>query len=138
MDGLTIAFLVACVLGIWMFVSSQQKKQAAQEEYQKAIQKLKKDPTNSAFREDALRKGRHYSHLTRNSQGVTIYDEVAIKNDLDAATAGATLAMQTIAPVTTPSTPPEERLKKLDELKSKGLLTDQEHANRRAAIIDEL
>jgi hypothetical protein len=40
------------------------------------------------------------------------------------------------APVATPSV--EDRLKRLDQLKASGAITDQEHAARRQAIVEEL
>ena len=44
--------------------------------YQDSLTKLKADPTNS--------------NLTRNNKGVTVFDEVALANDINAACGGTT------------------------------------------------
>jgi len=73
--------------------------------------------------------------MTRGKQGlgVTIYDEMALMNDINAATAGAsaTSADPVVASI-------EDRLRRLDELRAKGLLSDQEFDTRRQKILDEL
>ena len=79
--------------------------------------------------------GRTYSNLTRNKQGVTIYDEVALSNDINAACAGAATL---VSNKQTESQIIESRLQKLAELKSKGLIDEQEYAARRAKILDEV
>jgi len=58
--------------------------------YQDSLTQLKADPTNSNLRETTLHFGRTYSNLTRNNKGVTIFDEVALSNDINAACGGAT------------------------------------------------
>ena len=117
----------------------EKAKQKAREEYNRALYELKKKPTDPRLRETALLRGRTYSNLSRDSKGVTVLDEVSIKNDLDAATAEATVTA-TKRTVRTPSASPslEERLSKLSDLKSRGLISDDEYALRRKSIIDEI
>jgi len=58
-------------------------------------------------------------------------------NDINAATAGA--VAQTLASEDRSSQQsPEDRLAKLSELKSKGLIDEQEYASKRKQILDEI
>lgn len=123
-------------------VAAAQAKEKARVDYQQALGYLRQNPTDPRAREDTLAKGRIYSNLTRNSQGVTIYDEMAIKNDLDAACAAhAAPISQPLPPAVAPPSPNSSaaaRLEKLNELKASGLITDDEFATKRAAILAEL
>jgi hypothetical protein len=100
--------------------------------YRDALAALKADPTNADLKQRALSVGRAYSALTRQNN-VTIYDEMAVMNDIAAATAGAGAA----AAVPNRETI-EARLTRLNDLHSKGLVTDQEWNERRLKILDEL
>jgi len=100
--------------------------------YHDALAALKADPTNADLRQRALSVGRAYSALTRQSN-ITVYDEMAVMNDIAAATAGAS----------TPTAAPnretiEARLTRLNDLRAKGLVSDQEWNERRQKILDEL
>lgn len=105
---------------------------AARDAYQSALERLKKDPTNADHKQHALQVGRGYANMTREQKGVTIFDEMALSNDIAAATAGATVAKS--APVQSV----EERLRSLDALRSKGLVTDVEYSQKRQKLIDEM
>jgi hypothetical protein len=96
--------------------------------YQAALETLKAAPTSADLRQKALSIGRAYSNLTRNKQGVTVYDEMALMNDIDAATAGATKAEISI----------EDRLQTLEGLRSKGLVSDAEYSQKRQKLLDEM
>ena len=103
----------------------------AKDAYSDALRQLKANPTNADLRQRTLQLGRTYSNLTRNESGVTIFDELALSNDINAACAGAATLVannQTI----------ELRLQQLSELKSKGLIDEEEYATRRKQIIDEV
>jgi hypothetical protein len=65
---------------------------------------------------------------------VTVFDEIALSNDINAATASASVVAP--APAAAPSV--EERLKRLDELRAKGVVNEQEYAERRQKILEEL
>jgi hypothetical protein len=107
----------------------------AKNAYFAALRSLKANPTNPDLRERTLELGRKYSNLTRNKSGVTVYDEVALSNDINAACAGAaTLFGKTSASSETI----ESRLQKLADLKSKGLIDEQEYSSRRTKILDEV
>lgn len=93
--------------------------------YRAALNHLKQQPTNADVKEQALQLGRAYSKLTRQRRGVTIFDEMALMNDINAATAGATIAPSNV----------EDRLRRLADLRSKGLIDDGEYTTQRSLIL---
>jgi hypothetical protein len=97
---------------------------------------LKSDPVNAELRQYALHLGRTYSNLTRNKKGVTVFDEVALMNDINAVCAGATSIAKSHGDREAISI--EDRLTRLSELKSKGLISEQEYDSRRQGILDEV
>lgn len=113
--------------------ASQQALEQAHQDYQTGLARLKHEPTNADFKQQALQLGRLYANLTREQKGVTVFDEVALSNDISAATAGATAP----APVQSAASA-EERLHALDALRSKGLISDAEYAAKRQKLIDEM
>jgi hypothetical protein len=144
MDGLSgllcivvpIALIVLIVVGSRNAAAARAKALAeAREAYQAALAALKAAPTEATLRQAALDAGRRYSALTRENKGVTVFDEVALKNDLDAASAGA-VAVQA-APVAAP-TDAAARLRRLDELRAEGLLSEAEHAEQRLRILGSM
>lgn len=137
------ALLIVGFIALNSYNRSQAAKarEEAHARYKEAIQALRKDPTNPGKRQTALELGRAYSALTREGKGVTVFDEVALKNDLDAATAGAVSVAAPpapAAPASLPATSVADRIRKLDELKTLGIITEDEYQARRAAIIAEL
>lgn len=134
--GGIILFLVVIVIVVIQDNNAKTKRLTqARDAYFDALRKLKANPTNADMRERTLHLGRTYSNLTRNSRGVTIYDEVALSNDINAACAGATTVVGN-RPVQSQTI--EARLQKLADLKSKGLIDEQEYTARRAKILDEV
>jgi hypothetical protein len=109
---------------------------SARDAYHNSLTKLKANPTNANLRQVTLGLGRTYSHLGRNKKGVTIFDEVALSNDISAACAGATNIHENKVPK--PDQTIELRLQRLAELKAKGLIDDDEYAARREKILDEV
>ncbi len=96
-------------------------------------------PTNADLKELVLKLGREYSGLTRQfhgTDGITIYDEIALMNDINAACAGAT-SITPRAKIETKQTI-EHRLEKLLELMGKNLISEQEYNERRQKILDEI
>lgn len=108
--------------------------EAARGAYQEALAALKRAPTDPNLRQAALEAGRSYAGLSRASKGATIFDEIALKNDLDAATAGASAAAVAAAP----SASVADRLRQLDGLKAQGLVTEDEYQARRAKILESM
>ncbi len=135
-----LGFIIIVGLIIAALVSSanKQAKELAQakDAYQSSLVKLKSNPTNADLRQRTLELGRAYSNLTRNKSGVTVFDEIALMNDINAACAGATVVSQPSKSAS--KTTIEERLAKLSDLRSKGLIDEQEYTSRRQKILDEV
>lgn len=145
---LTIPVVIIVILFIIQQRSSRQQQRSSREEaertakelkdahetYRRCLANLKNNPTDPELRERTLEWGRHYSNLTRQRQGVTIFDEVALSNDIAAACAaagrfaGAANSEKTL----------ETRLRKLDELHASGTINDEEYRQRRGQILAEI
>lgn len=121
--------VLAIVVGVIMALDQQKKLAAALRAYQESLERLKADPNKPELRQKALQLGRVYSNLTREKKGVTVYDEVALKNDIDAACAGA---------VSVQNRSIEERLARLHQLHAGGHISDDEYRRRRQSILDEV
>lgn len=103
--------------------------------YYAALALLKANPVSPDLRERTLGFGRIYSNLTRNNAGLTVFDEVALMNDINAACANVLVS----SPPHSPSgSTIEGRLAKLSELKDKHLIDDSEYDSRRQKILDEI
>jgi hypothetical protein len=111
----------------------QEAINAAYATYQNSLTLLKANPTNADRKQTALATGRAYSALTRESKGATLFDEVALMNDIQAATAGAS-----IAPAQSSGATIESRLAQLESLRTKGLVSDTEYQERRTKILSEV
>lgn len=134
--------LVLGAFGAWVWFAREKTRKlaAARAAYQSSLAKLKHDPTNADLKQRTLALGREYSNLTRDSKGVSLFDEVALSNDINAACAGATRHQP---PASGGSLPPsagslESRLSRLADLQSRGLLSAQEFQEQRARILQEL
>lgn len=136
--------LIVLFLFIWLSGSARKAREealrAAHDAYQGALAELRSAPTNPDIKQRALDLGRAYAGLTRQQKGTTVFDEMALSNDISAATAGATAAAPSSAP-STPSTPAAsvaDRLRQLDGLKADGLVSDAEYQERRAKILGDV
>lgn len=130
-----IIVLVVAIIAILVRAANNQEAdknamEQAHQDYQSGLARLKREPANADFKQQALQLGRIYANLTREQKGVTVFDEMALMNDINAATAGATAA-KPIATV-------ETRLQELDALRAKGVITDAEYAAKRQRLIDEM
>lgn len=137
---------VGCILFVILIVlvvvaaanaakSAQQAKDKARRAYQESLAQLKLDPSNPNLRQETLRLGREYSNLTRDQKGVTVFDEVALSNDINAACAGAAVPRPALAPA---AGSVEERLQKLSSLKTQGLISEAEYEESRRRILSEV
>lgn len=133
--GVILFIVVIIVVGVKAGNEQTRQLNAARDAYFDALRRLKANPTNADLRQTTLQLGRTYSNLTRNKSGVTVFDEVALSNDINAACAGAATL---VANKQALSQTIESRLQKLAELKSKGLIDDEEYAARRTKILDEV
>lgn len=107
----------------------------ARQAYHGSLSALKKQPTNADLKQRTLALGRAYSNLTRDSKGVTMFDEVALSNDIGAACAGATAPLMAVQPL---RESPEARLEKLASLQSRGFVDDEEYHAERRRILSEI
>jgi len=110
--------------------------EAAKTAYEESLARLRKDPNNASLRHETLKLGRAFSYLTRNQTGVPIYAEVAIKNDIDAACAGA--VMMAKPEEQTERETVKQRIANLDELREAGMISDVEYNERRKRILDSI
>jgi hypothetical protein len=138
--GCIIFALMAIALFVGLAILAAQNSgranalREAQEAYQSSLTALKASPTNADLKGTTLQKGRIYSNLTRNNKGVTMYDEVALMNDINAACAGAGASQ----PATNNDRSIDERLARLQQLRERELISAQEYEQRRAEIIKEV
>lgn len=107
----------------------EEAREAARKSYKDSLERLKTDPTHPGKREKALRLGREYAVLVRRRLGRSVFDEVALKNDIDAACAGA---------VNVQGRSIEDRLSKLRQLRDDGHIDDDEYKCRRQKILDDI
>jgi hypothetical protein len=104
------------------------------QQYQGSLSSLKKNPGNANLRQETLRLGRAYSNLMRDKEGNTVFDEVALMNDINAACAATQHAIAT----SMPSGDIEARLRKLKELKSKNLIDDKDYQKRKGELMAQI
>lgn len=109
----------------------------AETHYRRLLEILRENPHDPQLREQALGWGRRYASLTRQAvgSGVTIYDEVALANDINAACAAATRPRQQQEASTASI---EERLARLKVLLEKGVITEEEYSAKRTQLLDEV
>jgi hypothetical protein len=110
-----------------------QRRKAANDAYQGALSELKASPSNPDLKQRTLELGRTYANLTREQKGVTVFDEVALSNDISAATAGASAP-----PAAAPRVSVETRLQELEGLRTKGLISASEYDEKRRRLITEM
>jgi hypothetical protein len=128
-------------LSIWLSVQASNRRTKALGQawnaYQRALSQLKSDSTNPDLKQQTLQFGRVYSNLSRNKRGVTVFDEVALMNDINAACAHSGAKPDpSSGKANAPSI--EERLGKLSDLRSKNLIDEDEYQSRRQGILDEV
>jgi hypothetical protein len=134
-----IILFAVVFFGVAIFSGYQKSKQQedALRLYRASITALKSDPANANLRQNTLELGRHYSNLMRDKKGNTVFDEVALMNDINAACAAAHQfqASNTAAPSHGDI---ENRLSKLKNLKDKGLIDDADFEARKKEIMAQL
>jgi hypothetical protein len=122
------------ILVLYNLGQKQKRVDAARKAYQSSLAQLKQEPSNTDLRQNTLELGRRYAQTARESGRQTVFDEMAMMNDLNAVTGVASQAAGTKA---------EQgdviaRLKTLEDLKTRGLISDTEYAQRRATILDNI
>lgn len=126
--------LVGLVL-ISLGVSYYQAKKA----YYASLEQLKGDPDNPDLREQTLNLGRRFADAAMflHSKGwpVILLDEAALANDISAACARAGTRVTVESDYRNQSI--EERLIRLDDLRAKGFIREDEYETRRRQILSE-
>lgn len=135
--GIVIA-LVVFGIAIYGVMALTKALEAAKQAYLEALSILKSDPTNADHKQRTLALGRAYSNLTRDKKGNTIFDEVALMNDINAACAAASVSPERQLTVAAQTKSIEERLNTLGQLRDKGLIEHSEYDKRRAEILGSI
>jgi|SRR6185436_2628216 len=132
---MVVTFVIGLIIMNAQAEARAKELREAETAYHASLAALKAAPTDADLKEETLRNGRVFSNLTRNRQGVTMYDEVALMNDINAASAraGALQPAKEEADKTI-----ESRLSHLQQLKERSLITEQEYEQRRAEILKEI
>ena len=137
-----ILILLGVVGAIMFYVSHMKEKERreALDAYNGSLNLLKQDPANSDMRQKTLSLGRAYSTLMRDKKGNTVFDEVALMNDIGAACASTQNAVHSPprTSVVAAVESAESRLEKLQSLRDKGLIEDQDFQRRKAEILDSI
>jgi hypothetical protein len=138
-SALCLGLLVLIVVMVMVAANNKRKRlEAAEEKYRKSLHQLKKAPNSSDQREATLRAGREYARIARENKRETIFDEMALMNDMNAI-AGQQVTSQ---PATVSHVPQgssvEERLARLRKLADGGHITEEEYSDRRARLLDEI
>lgn len=133
-----IIFLLVVFGIIWAAIASakaaEKRKEEARQQYQQSLSALKKDPGNADLRQKTLALGRVYSNLLRDKKGNTLFDEVALMNDINAACAATQHAISNQMS----SEELENRLRKLQDLKAKGLIDDADYQKRKSELMAQI
>ncbi|HEX4955271.1 MAG TPA: SHOCT domain-containing protein [Thermoanaerobaculia bacterium] len=114
----------------------QQNLGQAKKAYEWRLAKLREKPTDPMVRQEALDAGRAYASWSRHASGglTTVYDEVALANDIEAACAAAQApSAQDVSALSI-----EHRLERLKSLHAKNLISDEEYLAKRSEILAEL
>lgn len=135
---LIIVFLAFAAMKILTLVLSPFTQKEAKKQYDLKLDELRNNPNDPDIRQQALALGRNYSNVMRNGDGVSVFDEVALMNDIGAACAGAGATDRPKQRVASSIAADglEQRLNAIDELKRKNVISNAEHARKRAEIID--
>lgn len=134
MEIFFLILIAVVVIAAFAGVARAKAQQAAKQAYLDSLSSLKGSPTDADLKQETLALGRAYSALTRDTKGNTLFDEVALMNDINAACAGAAAGTPSVAsPVSV-----EIRLETLKDLKAKGIIDQAEYEQRRASILGSI
>lgn len=134
MGLLSLGFLILAGGVVWWLYAKGKKSMMdkAKKAYGDALEQLKQSPTDPDRRQEALRLGRSYADLTRDAKGVAGYDEMALKNDIDAVCAGANefAAVHAGKPASAAA-----EIRELTGLLDEGILTPEEWQSAKAQLV---
>lgn len=134
MTGFWIVFAVVFAIVIWSAHKKSQEKEDARERYVSSLAQLKERPSDPELRQTTLALGRVYSNLMRDRKGNTVFDELTLMNDINAACAAAQPSYSNAATISSL----EDRLRQLQELLDKKLIDNAEYAARKQEILKQI
>lgn len=137
MEGFLVLLVIVIVVVVITSNADAKRKREARDAYQGALSKLKANPSSSDLRQQALSLGRAYSNVMRDKKGNTLFDEVALMNDIGAACAATHQVIAQQRPVITGETV-EDRLIQLRNLLAKGLIEQDDFDRRKREITDQI
>lgn len=116
---------------------AEQNIAQSRQDYEGCLAQLRQNPGDPHLHQKALEAGRVHAAWKRHNEGgrITVYDETSIANEIAAASAAASSSRTGRAK---DSSSIEDRLERLEVLKSKDLVTAEEYRTRREAILAEL
>ena len=133
-------FFILFAFMIGFAIYSTVNASSARNNYEAALETFRNDPTNSSKKQAAEFAGTEYAKYVRYRQGASVRDEVAIRNEIEAisARAVAQTQVQQVAVAQAPNPTIADRLTTLDQLLARQLITEDEYAQRREAILAEI
>jgi hypothetical protein len=143
--GVFVLVLIVAAISAFFFAQEAEKQKTkelldAANAYKCSLEILKSKPADPNLKEHTLRRGREYASITRKYKGtigVTIYDEVAIGNDISAPCAAAAIkpeskhAESSIQSV-------GDSLEKLMWLYDQKLISEQEYNEKRKELLQKI
>ncbi len=133
--------VIAVVVGLILVTATQEAKKLTRKAYQDALHKLKSDPNNPDLREMTLQLGRKYAALMRDSKGHSVFDEVALMNDINAACARATVGQNAVLkvevtnPMAVSGKSVAQEIERLGQLLIAGVITGEEFERGKALFL---
>ncbi|MCP4415669.1 MAG: SHOCT domain-containing protein [Chloroflexi bacterium] len=128
--------VVSVLIIIWIFYNGDQKRKRireAKKNYEISLEQLKTAPDDANLRQKTLLLGREFARVAREGGKETLFDEMALMNDINAVAGGA------------PTKRIEERgksasvrLEELQKMKDQGLISEDEYNAKRSTILDEM
>lgn len=138
--------VVAVVVAVFWFLfkcasREQNRRKSAEQSYRAKLQSLRCDPNNPDLREKTLELGRAYSNMMRNNKGHTIFDEMALMNDINAACARATVGQYSVGnvavtnPIHLRGKSVAQEIEKLGQLFMQGAITAEEYERGKTTFL---
>lgn len=123
-------------LVVWIAFNELQRRNIAKarDAYGASLRALTKDSGNTHLRQQTLSLGRKYAALAKGDKR-TLFDEVALMNDLNAITPET---KEPHTPKKQATSDAGDRLKELSKLKNEGLITEQEYEEKRKQVLDNM
>ncbi|VAW43335.1 hypothetical protein MNBD_CHLOROFLEXI01-3014 [hydrothermal vent metagenome] len=101
MDGLFNTFcfgvlILSVLIIIWVFYNGEQKRKRireARKNYERSLEQLKTSPDDANLRQKTLLLGREFARAAREGGKETLFDEMALMNDINAVAVAVAVAV---------------------------------------------